>query len=130
MRTGRSSNALLVELLIVIAFFMLSATILMQVFAGARTQSDRAERIALAVQEAQNTADRLLAAEEPEAALREMGFEASEGGWSRTEEGYRLTVTGGADALDYGSLRRLTVRAEASDGEALLTLPVVRYEEK
>ena len=47
MRTGRSSNALLVELLIVIAFFMLSATILMQVFAGARTQSDRAERIAL-----------------------------------------------------------------------------------
>ena len=39
-------------------------------------------------------------------------------------------MTGGADALDYGSLRRLTVRAEASDGEALLTLPVVRYEEK
>ena len=42
MKSGSRSNALLVELLIVVMFFMLSSTVLLQVFATARTQSDRA----------------------------------------------------------------------------------------
>ena len=42
MKTGNRSNALLVELLIVVLFFMLAATVLLQVFTGASDQGTRA----------------------------------------------------------------------------------------
>jgi hypothetical protein len=43
MKNHSHSNALLVELLIVVLFFMLASTVLLQLFTAARTQSQRAE---------------------------------------------------------------------------------------
>ena len=63
-RSTNRSNALLVELLIVVMFFMLSATVLLQVFAAARNQSRQAERMIGALNTAQNVADELYAAED------------------------------------------------------------------
>ena len=62
MKTHNRSNALLVELMIVILFFMLSATILLQVFAASTNQSRNADITTRALTGAQNTADRLYAA--------------------------------------------------------------------
>ena len=66
MKTHNRSNALLMELLIVILVFMLASTLLMQVFAKVRGLEDRAELTATALAEAQGQADRLYAAEDPE----------------------------------------------------------------
>ena len=51
MKSGNRSNALLVELLIVVMFFMLSSTVLLQVFSTARNQSRRAELMTDALEE-------------------------------------------------------------------------------
>ena len=46
MRTGNGSKALLIELLIVLLFFMIAATVLLQLFSTARNMSERAELLA------------------------------------------------------------------------------------
>ena len=123
---GNRSNALLVELLIVVMFFMLSCTVLLQVFTTARAQSARAEMLTLALNTAQNAADCLYAADDPEAALRNMEFEEKDGEWVRAEGEYSLYVT----ALEEsgGASFRCQVQAREKDGP-LITLPVVRYGE-
>ncbi len=74
MKTGNRSNALLVELMIVIMFFMLTTSVLLEVFAKARKMSARAELLTNSLVIAQNTADRLYAADDPEKTLTEMNF--------------------------------------------------------
>ena len=76
MKKANRSNALLVELLIVVIFFMLAATVLLQVFTASRNQGRIAGAINDSLVEAQNVADRLYAAEGDEAGLLQaMGFE-------------------------------------------------------
>ena len=75
MKSGSRSNALLVELLIVVMFFMLSSTVLLELYATSRNQSARAGALTQALNEAQNVADRLYTAQDADAALAEMGFE-------------------------------------------------------
>ena len=126
MKTGNHSNALLVELLIVVMFFMLAATVLMQVFAKARTVSDRARLIADAAAGAQTQADRLYAAEDPEAALREMGFTADASGWIYDGGDYLSTVT--LENGEDGFTRQVLTVRDRTD-EVLLTLPCSRWRE-
>ena len=128
MKSGNRSNALLVELLIVVMFFMLSATVLLQVFSTARSQSSRAGMLIEALNEAQNVADRLYADEDAEAALAEMGFSLQNGQWSREDNGYAIAVAKSEEAAPNGVMNRFEVRAVQND-EALLTLPVARYRE-
>ena len=61
--------ALLVELLIVVLFFMLAATVLLQVFTGASDQGTRAGKTTQALNAAQNVAERLYSAADAEKAL-------------------------------------------------------------
>ena len=86
MKSGNRSNALLVELLIVVLFFMLSSTILLRVFSTAHQQNVRAGAITTALTEAQNVAEGLYAADDVEAELRKMGFELKENVWAREAE--------------------------------------------
>ena len=128
MKTRNHSNALLLELLIVVMFFMLAATVLLQVFAKARSMGEEAGRTASAVAEAQSRADRLYAAEDPEKALREMGFAAEQDQetWVLREETAVTTVT--LSREDGGLTRqRLTVRDTA--GTTLADLPCSRWRE-
>ncbi len=128
MRAHNRSNALLVELLIVVMFFMLSAAVLMQVFAKARSQSMAAGQISSAIQQAQNTAEVLWAAAEPREELTAMGFAEQDGAWTLEKDGYTLTVTGQEEQTSSGVLTRHQVTAARED-EVLISLPVARYRE-
>jgi type II secretory pathway pseudopilin PulG len=127
-RSTNRSNALLVELLIVVMFFMLSATVLLQVFAAARNQSRQAERMIGALNTAQNVADELYAAEDAGGRLKELGFEEGADGWVLRGEEADFRVTFGEKDGAEDRIQHVQVQA-LLDGEAVLTLPVARIRE-
>ena len=128
MKSGNRSNALLVELLIVVMFFMLSSTVLLQVFSTARSQSALSGKLTQALNAAQDMADRLYAAADVESALEEMGCSQEEGLWRLPDDGFDLTVDLSFEQQPFGELQRFRVRA-VSDGETLVDLPAARYRE-
>ena len=132
------SNVLLVEILIVVLFFMLSATVLVQVFSTARSLTLRAGVENRALAEAQNVAEALCAADDPDALLDEMDFSLSHGVWTRDGGEYGLYVTMSVEPAGAGELWRAEVWAyrlsrDAEDGrpasETLFSLPCARYKE-
>ena len=129
MKNGSRANALLIELLIVILFFMFAATTLVELFGAARERSRRAEILSAAALASQNAAEALYDAEETEPWLKEMGFAQEENGWIREEDGYALRVTEEKNETEAGVLRTVIIAAEY-DGETILALPSVRYLEK
>ena len=129
MKNGSRANALLIELLIVIVFFMFAATTLVELFGAARERSRSAEILCAAALAYQNAAEALYDAEETEPWLKEMGFAQEENGWIREEDGYALRVTEEKNETEAGVLRTVIVAAEY-DGETILALPSVRYLEK
>ena len=74
MRNNNRSNVLLVEILIAVLFFMLSATVLVRVFVTARNMTVRSGVESRALAEAQNVAEALYAADDVDAALEHMQF--------------------------------------------------------
>ncbi len=129
MKNGSRANALLIELLIVILFFMFAATTLVELFGLARQRSQRAETATEAVLEAQNTAELLYDAEDTDACLTEMAFEHGENAWTLEKDGYTLRVTEENQETEAGVLRTMHVAAEYK-GETLVSLPSTRYLEK
>ena len=128
MKTGNQSRALLVELLIVVLFFMLASTVLLRVFAAANAQSAQAGRLTEALNAAQNLADRLYAAADPEAELKAMDFAPEDGVLRREDGAFLLEVSLAREARASGAFLRGEVRVY-SDGERLVSLPCSRYEE-
>ena len=129
MNSGSRGNALLVELLFVVMFFMLTTTVLLEVFAKASSFSNRSELLTNSLVRAQNTADQLYAAEDPEAYLSAQGFEKTGEGWSLVQDNYVLNVTITQETDETGVFRRQEVRVTAGD-EELYTLPCSRWEVK
>ena len=128
MRSGNRSNALLVELLIVVLFFMLSSTVLLQVFSTARSQSALSGKLISASNAAQSAADRLYAAKDAENLLAEMGWTREEDMWRLPGGDYDLTVSLTREQQPFGELLRYQVRA-VSGGQTLVELPGARYRE-
>ena len=128
MKSGNRSNALLVELLIVVMFFMLSSTVLLQVFSTARSQSAQSGKLTEAVNEAQSMADRLYAADDAESLLAEMGCTQEEGQWRLSGDRFDLTVAISLEQQPFGELLRYRVQA-VSEGKTLVDLPAARYRE-
>ena len=93
MKEGSRANALLVELLLVIFFFMIAAAILVQVFADAKLKSRTANAYNETMLEAQNIAEDLYAAKDPDAVLNGYGFTAQDGGWVLDKDEYSLKIT-------------------------------------
>ena len=129
------SNVLLVEILIAVFFFMLSATILVRVFAAARSLSVRSGVETEALMAAQNTADAIWAADDVDAALEEMEFASAHGVWTKDCGDYSLYIQGGVEPAENGSFWRGEVRAyykqRSEEGmrsdEELFALPCLRY---
>ena len=130
------SNVLLVEILIAVLFFMLSATVLVRVFATSRNLTVRSGVETLALTEAQNVAETLCAARDPEAELEAMEFASSHGSWTRDYGDYTLYVTGeyepaGAGQIWAGEVSayyRLRNPDDARQANTLLfTLPCTQY---
>ncbi len=126
MREGHRANALLVELLLVILFFMLGATTLVELFANAKHKTLQARATNVSIMEAQNIADDLYGAEEPEVVLQGLGFAKNGDSWILEKKEYTLTVTKQEEATEAGVLRTFTISA-AGDGKDLYSLPSTRY---
>ena len=126
MKQNGRVNALLVELLIVVLFFMLASTTLIEIFGAAKQYSTRAGARNEALMQAQNLAETLYAADAPQDKLAELGFVQGEKGWEKADELYRLAVSCDDEAHDAGILRRMTITA-LYNGEALFALPADRY---
>ena len=126
MKEGSRANALLVELLLVIFFFMISAAILVQVFADAKLKSRTAHATNASMLEAQNIAEDLYAADDPAAVLEAQGFTGKDGTWMLEKDGYLLKVTVSEEETEAGLIR--TCEVSGIEGEkTLLALPSTRY---
>ena len=126
MKEGSRANALLVELLLVIFFFMISAAILVQVFADAKMKSRTAYATNAAMLDAQNIAEDLYAAENPDDVLESYGFTGENGEWLLHKDGYLLQVILRETETDSGVLREFDI-AGIEGEKTLLTLPSTRY---
>ena len=125
MKEGSRANALLVELLLVIFFFMISAAILVQVYADAKLKSRTAHATNYSMLEAQNIADDLYAIDSPDTVLKNYGFTEKDGVWTLEKEGYTLQVTYREEETEAGILRTYNVSGLEGD-KTLLTLPSTR----
>ena len=126
MREGHRANALLVELLLVIFFFMLGATTLVELFANAKHKTLQARATNNSMMEAENIADDLYGAEDPEATLQALGFTREDEAWKLTQDGYTLTVSRQDEEMEAGTLRTYTI-SSFGDGQDLFSLPSTRY---
>ena len=120
-------NTLLMEILIVVLFFALCSTVILDVFVGAHNQSARAGVQADALTEAQSLIDRLYAADAREDVLRQSGFfENGDGTWHLDSGAYDLLVTLDEETRPAGTLETVRVTA-LEDEQTLFTLPSARY---
>lgn len=126
MREGSRSNALLIELLLVIFIFMIAAAILVQIFADAKLKSRTAAATNASMLEAQNIAEELYAADNPDIVLADYGFTAGNDGWVLEKDGYLLKVELREEESESGTLRTYDISGIEGD-KTLLTLPSTRY---
>lgn len=136
MRNRNRSNILLVEILIAVLFFMLSATVLVKVFVTARNMTVRSGVESMAVVDAQNVAESIYAAEDVGQLLEGMGFHSSHGSWTLDRGDYTLYVDGNTKPTETGELWSGTVRAfyklrnpdaVRAEDEELFSLTCTRY---
>lgn len=124
MKNEKSSNALLIELVIVLFFFILSFAVLSQVFAGAYVTENRAETTSRALHDARNVnalmqTGRFLPEEE--------AFREENGVYVAERDGYTLHMEMKDEPTSCGLLNRWTIEAHWK-GEVLFSLPGARYE--
>ena len=129
MREGHRANALLVELLLVILFFMLGSTTLVQIFADAKHKSMQARAMNVAIMEAENISDDLYGADDPDKVLQNLGSVKENDSWILTEKEYTLTITQKDEETENGVLRIFTIDGKG-DGKDLFSLPSTRYTPK
>ena len=136
MKKRSRSNVLLVEILIAVLFFMLSATVLVRLFVAARNVAWRASIQTRALAEVQNVADTLYASEDSREMLSLMGFKGAHGAWTKGYEDYTVYVqlteadegNGMMETGTVGAMALLT-RTEAGRQEAdeLFEVSYARY---
>lgn len=126
MKTGRG-NTLLVELLVVILFFALSQTIVLQVFTKAQQINHESEATHLALTQARDVAETLAVSDDAQAALAQMGFTADGSGSLVAQgDGYRLTATVSSLTQTTGSITTVTLTA-IQNGVEVFSFPATRY---
>lgn len=129
MKTQTRVNILLVELLIVVLFFMLASTVLMRVFGEAHIDGERAELITRAAGEAQNAADRIAASKSFSEEIEKL-FPVESGDERISDFGdFRLVLTWDQKQLEKGTLFTQELAAVSEDGSVLIRLPGAKYEE-
>ena len=126
MKEGGRANALLVELLLVIFFFMLCAAVLVQVFADAKLKSRTAQATNAVMLEAQNLSEELYGAEDPEAVLADYGFTGTEDGMILKHEHYDVKVTSEEKKTEAGVLRTYLITGVEGD-RILISIPSTKY---
>ena len=126
MGNGKRQNALLVEIIIAVLFFGLTATVILDVFATAYLQTTYAAACNAAMMDGQNIAARIYVSDAPDALLEAEGFIAEGDVWQRNGEGYVLEVKLGVKAGETGELRTAQITA-MRDEKAILEIPCAHY---
>ncbi len=126
MKKSGHTNILLLELLVVIFFFMISVTTIVELFATARLKSTHAQAANAAMLQAENAAERLYARDDAEGELTAMGFVQKDGAWVLEDERYTLQAEITEEQTDAGRIRTVTLTA-VKNGEQLLQIPAARY---
>ena len=126
MRNGKKQSALLVEIIIAVLFFALSATVILQTFAAAYKQGVYASTCNDAMAMAQNLAGRLYVSDAPEALLEAEGFSAEGNVWSMDAQRYTLQVKFDTTATAAGEIYTAQISAIRND-EVFLEIPCARY---
>ena len=123
MKNHSHSDALLVELLIVVLFFMLASTVLLQLFTAARTQSQRAEDLSEATLLAQNLAETC----QRYGSLGTFPV-SSDGRISFPGSALTASVENTSQQTEAGTLTYYTINIYSGD-DLIYTLPSASYEE-
>ena len=126
MKSRSRSNTLLIELLLVIFFFMCSAGILVQIFASAKLKSRTAHTINASMLEAENIAEDLYASDDPDTVLASYGFTGQDGSWELQKDGYLLKVVLKSEETETGTLRSYEITGVQGE-QTLIPLPSIRY---
>lgn len=120
-------NALLVEILMAVLFFALSATVILQAFASAHDMGNRSNLTIAALNRGQNLAEQLYAAGDMEALLAAENFEScGDGCWHLPVGDFALLVKTGAEATGAGTLATAEISVARGD-EILVEIPCARY---
>ncbi len=126
MKEGGRANALLVELLLVIFFFMICAAVLVKVYADGKLKSRTAEATNAIMLEAQNLSEELYGSDDPDAVLAAYGFSEEDDGYILEHERYYLRVTKENEKTGAGELRTYKIHGIEGD-KVLLTIPSTKY---
>ena len=133
MGNGRRQNALLVEIIIAVLFFALSATVVLEVFATSYLQTTYADACNDAVAEAQNLAARLYVTDAPEALLESEGFTFDGSVWRHLEDddnesdnNYVLQITLDIVQTESGELREAMITAIRGEN-VIMEIPCAHY---
>lgn len=126
MKKSNGMNALLMELVIVLFFFVLAFTVLSQIYAHAFLTEQKAALKSEALFEAQNVSACLRGAREPRDVLKKQGFELTEAGWQKDFDGFCLQVQVETDEKQTGVCYRAEVEALYQE-QTLFVLPASVY---
>lgn len=111
---SKTQNSLLVEIMMAMLFFALSASVILQIYVTAGKQSDEAALMSRMLLAAQNLADETYLADRVEEQ-------------TVVCEGFSLTVSVREEPAEAGVIRRAVVTALNENAEAVLVLPCTRY---
>ena len=134
MNERRKPNAMLIELVIVILFFAISASIILQLFVAAHDRSVQSDVENTAVLTAEDIVERFAASSlGADAFFEDLGWieEPNGYGLQTSVDGHtlRLVSTGSTEDTTAGTLDDLTLTIYDSDRE-VVSLPMVRYTPK
>ena len=127
MKKHSSANTLLIELVLVILFFMLCVATIVEMFGLARQKSAFARADSRAMMVVENLAEQLAGTKDAGKELENSGFVPDADGWALQDEYYRITAVETKEDTGAGTLRTVQFTAEQPNGHLLFEMPVVNY---
>lgn len=122
-----TANILLIELVLVILFFMLCVSTIVEMFGLARVKSAYARAESQAMLIVENLEERLAGSEDAASELEKGGFVLTDGQWILQQESYKIVAAETKEETGAGILRTVTFTAEQKTGKELFLLPIVNY---
>lgn len=126
-RQGYQGNVLLVEIIVVLLFFSLSAVIFMGVFVRARQMTEEAALLTAANERMSAWAEELALTPAAEEYLAAQGFLQTDGQWALTGEQAVYTAQAAEENTGAGIRTRVLLEAWDQDGNALTSLTAGGY---
>lgn len=129
MHQGRR-NILLIELIIVILFFSLSAVVTLQVFAKAHQRTAQSKLITQALIAAEDWAEQVCVSDDPAAYLGQNGWTSADGAsfQHKAFDLIDLTIEIHPEAREAGTYYRMQIQAsDTLNGDVLTDMPISRY---